>query len=261
MSGDWEQQLSDSYLSGSQRILMAGPCAVESQAQVEETAAFLREQGIKIMRGGAYKPRTSPDSFQGVGATGLEWLAVAAQRYQLQTVSEVMDVADLPYFQDTIDILQIGTRNMQNFALLRKVGQTGKPVMLKRGFMATVEEFLLAAEYIKREGNANIILCERGIRTFETATRNTLDLSCIALVQQQTSYPTIVDLSNSLGRKDIVLPLARAALACGVTGLMLEIHPNPALALCDGRQSLTFDECSNLLKAIKPLIAHLDMAH
>jgi 3-deoxy-7-phosphoheptulonate synthase len=221
---------------------------------VLETAAFLREWDVKIMRGGAYKPRTSPDSFQGVGPPGLEWLAEAARQHGMLTVSEVMDPRDLPLFQDTIDILQIGARNMHNFALLRAVGQTDKPVLLKRGFMASVEELLFAAEYIRREGNNQIVLCERGIRTFEPWTRNTLDLSCVALVQAITDYPIVVDLSNSLGRKDIVLPLARAALACGANGIMLEVHPDPENALCDGRQSLSFEEFAGLMNQLLPFL-------
>lgn len=236
---------------------MCGPCAIESRSQVLETAAFLHELGIKVIRGGAYKPRTSPNSFQGVGAKGLEWLAEAAQKYYMLTVSEIMDASDLPLFQDTIDILQIGARNMQNFSLLKKVGQTDKLILLKRGFMSTVEEFLFAAEYISREGNPSIILCERGVRTFEKWTRNTLDLSCVALVNQETRYPIIVDLSHSLGRKDIILPLARASLACGAAGLMIEVHANPSEALCDGYQSLSFEELSCLMKSLKPFLVYL----
>jgi len=173
------------------------------------------------------------------------------------TVSEVMDAADLPFFYESIDILQIGSRNMQNFTLLRKVGQTDKPVLLKRGLMATVQEFLFAAEYIRREGNSRIILCERGIRTFEPWTRNTLDLSCIPLIQQQTDYPVIVDLSHSLGRKDILLPLAKASLACEAAGVMLEVHPNPTEAMCDGRQSLSFDELTDLLTGLDSYLKYL----
>lgn len=257
MQGDSSPKLGNAFLNNSRPIFMCGPCAVESRSQVLETAAFLHDLGIEVMRGGAYKPRTSPNSFQGVGAIGLEWLAEAAQKYHLLTVSEIMDASDLPLFQDTIDILQIGTRNMQNFSLLKKVGQTDKPILLKRGLMSTIEEFLFAAEYISLEGNSSIILCERGIRTFERWTRNTLDLSCIALINQATSYPIIVDLSHSLGRKDIILPLARASLACGAAGLMIEIHENPSEALCDGYQSLSFEELNCLTESLKPFLTYL----
>lgn len=257
MPGDLSPKLSNAFLSNSNQIFMCGPCAVESRSQVLEAAAFLHEQGIKVIRGGAYKPRTSPKSFQGVGAQGLEWLAEAAQKYDMLTVSEIMDASDLPLFQDMIDILQIGTRNMQNFSLLKKVGQTDKPILLKRGFMSTIEEFLFAAEYILREGNPSIILCERGIRTFEKWTRNTLDLSCVAFTNKNTSYPIIVDLSHSLGRTDIILPLAKASLACGAAGLMIEIHANPREALCDGYQSLSFEEFNCLMKSLKPFLAYL----
>ena len=226
---------------------MCGPCAVESRSQVQETAAFLHERGVRVMRGGAYKPRTSPNTFQGVGAEGLEWLAEAARQHGMLTVSEILDASDLPLFRGTIDVLQIGARNMQNFSLLKAVGRVCAPVLLKRGMMATVEEFLLAAEYMRREGTSEIFMCERGIRTFEKWTRNTLDLSCVPLVQQASNYPVIVDLSHALGRKDITAPLAKAALACGANGLMLEVHPRPSDALCDGQQSLSFDEFDRLL--------------
>ena len=249
-------QPQEMYFADSDHILMCGPCAVESSAQVQETAAFLRERGVKVIRGGAYKPRTSPESFQGVGAKGLEWLVEAARQYGMFTVSEVMDAADLPLFCG-IDVLQIGTRNMQNFSLLKSVGRAGRPVLLKRGMMATVEEFLLAAEYIRRAGNSEIFMCERGIRSFEKWTRNTLDLSCVPLVQREVSYPVIVDLSHALGRKDIVAPLARAALACGANGIMLEVHPKPSEALCDGHQSLSFAEFDQLLNDLNPFLSCL----
>jgi 3-deoxy-7-phosphoheptulonate synthase len=221
-----------------------------------EAAAFLSELGIKVMRGGAYKPRTSPDSFQGVGARGLEWLAEAADKYNILTVSEIMDARDLPLFAP-IDILQVGTRNMQNFSLLRELGRTNKPVLLKRGFMSTIEEFLCAAEYISREGNRAVILCERGVRTFDKSTRNTLDISCVALINHETKYRIIVDLSHSLGRKDIMLPIARASLACGAAGLMIETHANPSAALCDGSQSLSFKELDRLMRDLKPFLSYL----
>lgn len=258
MTSEESELLAGTYLAGTKQTFMCGPCAVESKSQLDETAAFLHEQGVSVMRGGAFKPRSSPDSFQGVGEKGLGWLSDSARRHGLLTVSEIMDAADLPFFEEAIDILQIGSRNMQNFSLLRKVGRTNKPILLKRGLMATVEEFFYAAEYIRREGNEKIILCERGIRTFERMTRNTLDLSAVALIRQLSGYPVIVDLSHALGRKDIMPPLARAALACGAAGLMLEVHPAPHTALCDGQQSLSFEEFSALMNGVKPFIAYLN---
>lgn len=254
MSEAFDEILRDGSLTGSESLFICGPCAVETKAQVFETAAFLREQGVRILRGGAYKPRTSPDSFQGVGQVGLEWLAEAARQSGMLTVSEVMDACDLPLFRDTVDILQIGSRNMQNFSLLRKVGRAGKPVLLKRGFMSTAEEFLFAAEYVRREANSLVILCERGIRTFEPWTRNTLDLSTVALIRRLTNYPVIVDLSHALGRTDIMRPLANASLACGASGIMLEVHPNPPEALCDGHESLSFEEFGNLMDGVRPFL-------
>jgi 3-deoxy-7-phosphoheptulonate synthase len=237
---------------------MCGPCAVESEDQVEETAVFLSQTGISIMRGGAFKPRTSPRTFQGLGREGLELLAKAARRHGLLIVSEIMDVRDLEFFSDRVDMLQIGARNMQNFPLLRAVGQSGKPVLLKRGFMSTIEELLLAAEYLWREGNQKVVLCERGIRTFEPLTRSTLDLACVALVKRMNPMPIIVDLSHSLGRTDIMAPMARAALACGCDGLMIEVHPNPVKALSDGNQSLSFQGLANLLNDIEPMLCHVE---
>ena len=245
-------------IGGPKKILMCGPCAIESEDQVEETAAFLSQVGIPIMRGGAFKPRTSPRGFQGLGREGLELLVKAARRHGLLVVSEIMDPRDLEYFSDRVDILQVGARNMHNSPLLREVGQSGKPVLLKRGFMSTIEELLLAAEYVLREGNQRVILCERGIRTFEPLTRNTLDLACVALVKRMNPLPIIVDLSHSLGRTDIMVPMAKAALACGSDGLMIEVHPNPIKALSDGKQSLSFRGLANLLSDIEPMLCHVE---
>jgi len=245
-------------IGGLQKVFMCGPCAVESEEQVEHTAAFLSQVGIPIMRGGAFKPRSSPHSFQGLGRRGLDLLAKAARLHGLLVVSEIMDPRDLDFFVDRVDILQIGARNMQNSPLLREVGRSGKPVLLKRGFRSTVEELLLAAEYVFLEGNQQVILCERGIRTFEPLTRNTLDLSCVALVKRMHPLPIIVDLSHSLGRVDIMAPLAKAALACGCDGLMLEVHPNPIKALSDGQQSLSFQEFTSLLTEIEPLLRFVE---
>lgn len=246
------------HIGGAEKTLWAGPCSVESKMQIEETAAYLSSCGMQILRGGAFKPRTSPYSFQGLGERGLQLLARAGEKYEMVTVSEVMDTADIPLVADYVDILQIGARNMANFALLRKVGATGKPILLKRGRAASVEEFLLAAEYILVEGNRNLILCERGIKTFERYTRNTLDLSCVALVKKLSHLPIIVDISHSLGRTDIMLPIAKATLACGADGLMCEVHPNPAKALSDGAQSLSFEQFGHLIDGLRPLMRFLD---
>lgn len=241
-------------IGGLRKVFMCGPCAIESEEQIEQTAAFLSKLGITIMRGGAFKPRTSPHSFQGLGRPGLKMLSEAAHRNGLLVVSEIMDPRQVGFFIERVDIIQIGARNMQNFALLREVGKTGKPVLLKRGFMSTVEELLLAAEYLLVEGDHQVILCERGIRTFETMTRNTLDLACVALVKRMSSAPIIVDLSHSLGRVDIMASMAKAALACGCDGLMIEVHPSPSMALSDGQQSLSFQQLADLLITLKPLI-------
>jgi 3-deoxy-7-phosphoheptulonate synthase len=244
-------------IGGLQKVFMCGPCAVESWEQIDEIAAALSELGVQVLRGGAFKPRSSPYAFQGLGPRGLGLLARAARKYGLKVVSEIVDAADLPLFEETVDILQIGSRNMHNYALLRKVGRTNKPILLKRGFMSKIEEWLLASEYILLEGNPRIILCERGIRTFETLTRNTLDLSCVPLVKRMKGMAVIVDLSHALGRTDIMMPMARAALAAGCDGLMIEIHPNPIQALSDGQQSLTPRQLTKLLADLRPLTTAL----
>lgn len=244
-------------IGGAEETLWCGPCSVESEAQIDETAACLSAWGVQILRGGAFKPRTSPYSFQGLGEPALRMLARAGEKYGMVTVSEVMDTADIPLLADYVDIFQIGARNMHNFSLLRKAGAAGKPILLKRGLAATVEEFLLAAEYILVEGNPNVILCERGIRTFEQYTRNTLDLSCVALVKKLSHLPIVVDLSHSLGRTDIMLPLAKAALACGADGLMCEVHPNPAKALSDGAQSQSLQQFRQFITGLRPLMYFL----
>ncbi len=218
--------------------LVAGPCAVESEEQMERVASFLASRGVRFLRGGAFKPRTSPYSFQGLGEQGLVLLRRAAQRHGLVTVTEVIDTRTVELVARHADILQIGARNMYNYELLREVGRCGKPVLLKRGLSATVEELLWAAEYIALEGNEQVILCERGIRTFERETRNTLDLSAVVLLRRKTFLPVLVDLSHATGRKDILAPLGRAALAAGANGLMVEVHPAPAVARSDGHQQL-----------------------
>lgn len=229
-------------------VLFAGPCSVETPEQMDEIArALAGVPGPKILRAGAFKPRTSPYAFQGLREEGLRILRDAADRYGLATVTEVLDVSTLDVVAQHTDMLQIGARNMYNTELLKAVGRIGKPVLLKRGFMARLDELLLSAEYILSAGNDSVVLCERGIRTFEPWTRNTLDISAIPLLQQETSLPVIVDLSHALGRRDILLPCGRAALAAGANGLMIEIHPSPDQALSDGFQQLDLDDFRNLI--------------
>src|SRR5271154_3593288 len=214
-------------IGGGSLVVMAGPCSVESEQQIDEAARIVAEGGAQILRGGAFKPRTSPYSFQGMGEDGLRIMRAAADRHGLLMVSEVMDPSQLPLLVKYADILQIGARNMQNFNLLREAGKLATPVLLKRGIAATIEELLLAAEYIMSGGNYNVILCERGIRTFETATRNTMDVSSIPVVKKLSHLPIIGDPSHGTGRRDMVLPMARAAVAAGADGLIVEVHPNP----------------------------------
>ncbi|AVX20396.1 3-deoxy-D-arabinoheptulosonate-7-phosphate synthase [Carboxydocella sporoproducens DSM 16521] len=220
-------------------IVMAGPCAVESKELLLAAAYAVKEGGARVLRGGAFKPRTSPYAFQGLMEEGLKLLAETRRETGLPVVTEVMDTRDLELVAEYADILQIGSRNMQNFALLKEAGRIGKPILLKRGLAATIEEWLLAAEYIMSQGNDQIILCERGIRTFETATRNTLDLSAVAVVKEVSHLPVIVDPSHATGRWQLVAAMAKGAIAAGADGLLIEVHPNPAEALCDGPQSLT----------------------
>ncbi|MCL4265494.1 MAG: 3-deoxy-7-phosphoheptulonate synthase [Anaerolineae bacterium] len=228
----------DVTIGGETVFLMAGPCAVESYEQTAVIAAALAKAGVKIMRGGAFKPRTSPHSFQGMGAEGLEILREAAHQYGLLVITEALAVEHVPLVAEYADIIQIGSRNMQHYPLLWRVGELDKPVLLKRGFMSTVAEWLQAAEHIASRGNRRIILCERGIRTFETATRNTLDTNAISLLKQMSPYPVVADPSHATGRAGLVLPAARAAIAAGADGLLVEFHPDPATALSDGEQSL-----------------------
>lgn len=229
-------------VGGEQIILMAGPCSVESYEQTHTAAAAIAQAGGRVLRGGAYKPRTSPHSFQGLGQPGLEILRAVADEFDLLVITEALAVENVPLVARYADIIQIGSRNMQHYPLLWAVGELDKPVLLKRGFMSTVDEWLQAAEHIRSRGNKRIILCERGIRTFETATRNTLDTNAIALVKQMNTYPVIADPSHATGRVDLVLPAARAAVAAGADGLLVEFHPNPAVALSDGQQSLPLSD-------------------
>ncbi len=226
-------------VGGKEIVIAAGPCAVESWEQLEEVAIAGKACGVKLLRGGAFKPRTSPYSFQGLGEEGLKLLARAREKTGLPVVTEVMTPEAVPLVENYADCLQIGARNMQNFNLLQACGKARKPVLLKRGLSATLEELLMAAEYILSSGNRNVILCERGVRTFERATRNTLDLSAVAVLKEWSHLPVIVDPSHGTGQSSLVPPMARAAIACGADGLLLEVHPHPERALSDGPQSLT----------------------
>ncbi len=226
--------------------IIAGPCAVEDYKQMDDIGSFLSKLGVKILRGGVFKPRTSPKSFQGLGTEGFEILKEIKKKYKLKIISEIMDPRDIEESLDYIDIIQIGSRNMQNFSLLREVGKTNKPVMLKRGMSATIKEWIMAAEYIRIEGNEKIILCERGIRTFEDYTRNTLDLMCIPILKETTDYPIFIDPSHGTGRRELILPASKAAKALEADGIIVEIHPNPDKALSDGFQSLDFERFKDL---------------
>jgi 3-deoxy-7-phosphoheptulonate synthase len=247
----------DLRIGGDEVVVMAGPCSAESEDQVESTAAAVKKAGAKVLRGGAFKPRSSPYSFQGLGEEGLRMLRSAADRHNLKLVSEVMDVSQIELVAAYSHILQVGARNMQNFSLLRELGRVRTPVMLKRGISATIEEWLLSAEYILSGGNTSVMLCERGIRTFESYTRNTLDISAIPVVQQLSHLPVIVDPSHGTGRRDKVTPMARAAVAAGADGLIIEVHSDPDHARSDGAQSLfpaQFDRLMAELRIIAPAI-------
>jgi len=238
-------------IGGEQVVMMAGPCSVESPGQIETIAALVAAQGARVLRGGAFKPRTSPYSFQGLGQKGLELLRAAADAHDLLLVSEVMDQTQIPMFMEYVDVLQVGARNMQNYNLLKDLGKISKPVLLKRGISATLEELLLSAEYIMTGGNYNIILCERGIRTFESYTRNTLDISAIPVIKKLSHLPIIVDPSHGTGRRDKVPPMARAAVAAGADGLLIEVHNEPEKALSDGAQSLYPAQFERLIKELQ----------
>lgn len=237
--------------------VIAGPCAVESDDQISGIAKQLSRVGVRFLRGGAFKPRTSPYSFQGLGEQGLRYLRSTADRFGMKIVTEAISSSVLPLVAEYADVIQIGTRNMQNFELLKAAGKRNRPVLLKRGMNATIEEFLLAAEYVLQAGNCNVILCERGIRTFETATRNTLDISAIPLLKQMSHLPVIVDPSHASGKRSLILPLSRAALAAGADGLLIEVHNQVESAKSDGPQSIdftTFDEVLASIRAIAPLL-------
>jgi len=245
-------------IGGPQVVVMAGPCSVESRDQIEQSAEIVAREGAKAIRGGAFKPRSSPYSFQGMGEAGLKMLREAADRNHLLVVSEVMDQTQIPLLCEYADILQVGARNMQNFNLLRELGLVRKPILLKRGIAATIEELLLSAEYLLSGGNYDVILCERGIRTFETSTRNTMDISAIPIVKGLSHLPILADPSHGTGRRDKVLPMARAAIAAGADGLLVEVHPDPEHALSDGAQSLMPAQFAEMMRQTKSICAAVE---
>ena len=243
-------------IGGGYFAMIAGPCSVESEEQIIEVAQAVKASGATMLRGGAFKPRTSPYAFQGMKGEGIQLLLKAKEATGLPIVTELMNISTLDLFAD-VDVIQVGARNMQNFDLLKELGKTKKPILLKRGLANTIQELLMSAEYIMSEGNENVILCERGIRTFETATRNTLDLSTVAVLHNLTHLPVVVDPSHATGKADLVAPMAYAATAAGADGIMVEVHNNPACALCDGAQSLTppqFDELSRKVQKIREVL-------
>jgi 3-deoxy-7-phosphoheptulonate synthase len=240
-------------IGGRKLVVMAGPCSVESRTQMLETAQAVKEAGARLLRGGAYKPRTSPYAFQGMGLKGLELLAEAREVTGLKVVTEVMTPEAVPLVSQYADILQIGARNMQNYGLLNAVGRTQRPVLLKRGMMSTIQELLMSAEYIMSNGNYKVMLCERGIRTFEPMTRNTFDLNAVPLLKQLSHLPVIADPSHGTGRWDLVAPMAKASIACGADGLIIEVHPHPEVAVSDGAQSLKPEKFAQMMRELKPL--------
>ncbi len=231
--------------------LIAGPCSVENEDQIFQIAEFISSLNAKVLRGGAFKPRSSPYSFQGLGEKGLKLLKDAATKYNLLSVSEIMDGEDLPMMEEYVDILQIGARNMQNYSLLKKLGKSSKPVLLKRGLSATYKEFLMSAEYILSGGNKRVILCERGIRSFETHTRNTLDLAAVPILQELSHLPVIVDPSHGTGMRSLIAPMSRAAVAAGADGLMIEVHPEPDLARSDAAQTISFEQFKEIVDSVR----------
>lgn len=246
-------KVGSTHIGPDNMTIMAGPCAVETEEQLMGIARAVKKSGATILRGGAYKPRTSPYSFQGLEAEGLRYMQIAGKENGLATICEVVSQEAIEAAVKYVDMIQIGARNMQNFILLKEAGRSGLPVLLKRGLCATIDEWLNAAEYIIAEGNPNVVLCERGIRTYETATRNTLDLSAIPVLRERTHLPIIADPSHSTGAYKYVPPMAKAAVACGADGLMIEVHDNPTCALSDGPQSLTFKKFDQLTSELKPL--------
>ncbi|OUL35817.1 3-deoxy-7-phosphoheptulonate synthase [Nostoc sp. T09] len=240
---------------GEEIVIIGGPCTVESLGQMQTVAQKLAAAPVQALRGGVYKPRTSPYAFQGMGEEGLEILAAVRSRYNIPVVTEVMSIAQIEIVAAHADMLQIGSRNMQNFDLLKALGQAGKPILLKRGLAATIEEFVMAAEYILSHGNPHVVLCERGIRSFDNYTRNVLDLGAVAALKQITHLPVIVDPSHAVGKRELVAPMARAAVACGADGLIIECHPEPEKSVSDARQALSLEDMVNLVNSLKPVAA------
>lgn len=238
-------------IGGQEVVVIAGPCSVENEEQIFKIAKYVKDSGAKILRGGAFKPRTSPYSFQGLGEEGLKLIRAAADMYKLKVITEIMDKSHIDLIEKYADILQVGARNMQNYTFLKELGKASKPVMLKRGIAATIDEWLMSAEYILSGGNQRVILCERGIRTFETATRNTMDISAIPVVKKKSHLPIIADPSHGIGIRDKVIPMARAAIAAGADGIMVEVHHDPDHALSDGAQSLYPDQFSQMMKEVR----------
>lgn len=241
------------FIGDNELLLIAGPCAVEDEDNLTITAKFLLENGIHYMRAGAYKPRTSPYTFQGLEEKGLNILKRVKEKTGIKVVSEIVDISQIPSYEAIVDIIQVGARNMQNFALLKALGKINKPILLKRGFGSTIHEWLYACEYLLNEGNHQVILCERGIKTFETMTRNTLDISSVPIIKGITKIPVIIDPSHSSGRSDLIIPLAKAGVAVGANGLLIEVHNHPHLALSDKDETIDFDTFKELLKQVKML--------
>jgi 3-deoxy-7-phosphoheptulonate synthase len=251
-------KINDIVIGNGDFTIIAGPCSVENSEMIISTARHVKSKGAAILRGGAFKPRTSPYAFQGLKEEGLDMLKAASQNENIPVVSEVMDPRDVAVIYDYVDMFQIGSRNMQNFSLLKEVGKTDKPILLKRGMAATIEDFLMAAEYIAAEGNDRIVLCERGIRTFENITRNTLDLAAVPILKKLSKLPVIVDPSHGTGIRELVLPMSLAALAVGADGVIVEVHPDPACALSDAEQSLNFEQFEAFAEKINRLKHHFD---
>lgn len=247
-------RVGDEQIGGAVKSLVAGPCSVESEAQVRAVAESLKRQGFRLLRGGAFKPRTSPYDFQGLGEEGLAILRRVADDLDLKVVSEIVNPTDMELAERYVDVVQIGARNMQNFELLKAVGSIRTPVLLKRGMSATVEEFLFAAEYIVSRGNTQVMLCERGIRTYEKWTRNTLDISAVPILKSESHLPVFVDISHATGRRDILLPMAKAALAAGADGIMVEVHPDPQVALSDAHQQIDIPSFEEMIEKLDPLL-------
>ncbi len=252
-----EIKIGDLVIGGRQKVMIAGPCSIEGRDQLLQIAREVKAQGACMLRGGAYKPRTSPHSFQGLGPQGLFHLKEAAEETGLVTVTEVMEPEELDIICKYADVLQVGARNMYNYPLLKRIGKTDKPVLLKRSFMATIEEFLLASEYILKEGNRRVMLCERGIRTFDSMTRNTLDLASVPILKKMSGLPVIVDPSHGTGRSDIITPMTLAGLIAGADGIMVEVHPNPQKALSDGLQTLDFPHFRELMAEFNSLCRYI----